>query len=175
MQKGKLQIKKITWKNYYIKIRKETTLNVMKMIWWQRVRNETRWGKIMKTPLRQHILKTLVLVVCLLALRSIPCPSLLCCVLQGLHRADPLNHTYLASFTTVLLAESGPCEVLSRCQKTGRWTETGFIFSLLFSSSPAVAKSPQWFKFLLHSPGSCTQTHSFFPVFLGVIVVSCSC
>lgn len=49
------------------------------MIWWPTVQNKIRKLGGGKSCLG-NILKKPVLVICLLALRSIPCPSLFCCV-----------------------------------------------------------------------------------------------
>lgn len=121
----------------------------------------------MKTLLRQYVLKKPVLFICLLALRSTPCPSLLCCVLQRLLGPNISKHPYQAPLTTVLSAVFGQWAMLARLWRTRRWTKPGLIFLLLFFSYhfQQLFISPQWFKLLLHSPGSWAQ-NIFFPVFL---------
>lgn len=82
----------------------------------------------MTTLLRQYILKKPGWLFASW-LRSIPCPSLLCCVLHG---SDPSNHTYQASLTNVFLSGFGQWEATARLWRTGRLTKPGYISTLFF-------------------------------------------
>lgn len=130
----------------------------------------------MKTLLRQYVLKKPVLFICLLALRSTPCPSLLCCVLQ---RPNISKHPYQAPLTTVLSAVFGQWAMLARLWRKEDGQNQGLSFSyyssVIISSSCLYLLSGSNFCFTALVPGPKIFSFLFSCSLQEVRVASCSC